>query len=312
MANFYARDRGYSDYHLELPIEKIAQKELKKGADKIEQMKANQALIKTQKADYISALNTKYKHERENLKENWKLTQENYDLIFEQEQRNAQREFENLQRSRGVPGPKQAQGLGSLMEMAPALMEMVGSYVEQEKAFRNKATTNLIIEKNISGATAAKWAENKELIASNSFEAKMYAQEQARMLGVDVSTEEMLAIIELYGERDMAAMTAFAHNSAPLYQGFLADPENQSIEIVFDDGVTKTWGEVRRGLNPAEFASAQRQMRGHFMEKHQISITDQVPGILGPIGENIRRVAVSYAHLRAHETPEHSVSRRGR
>ena len=292
MANFYARDRVYSDYHLELPIEKMAQKELKKGANKVDQLKANQALIKSQKADYISALNTKYKHERENLKENWKLTQDNYDLIFEQEQRNAQREFENLQVSRGNPGPKQIQnkGLGSLMEMAPALMEMVGNYVEQEKAFRNKATTNLIIEKNISGATAAKWAENKELIASNSFEAKIYAQEQARMLGVEVTTEEMLSIIELYGERDMAAMTAFAHNSAPLYQGFLADPDNQSMEIVFDGGVTKTWGDIRRGRDPEEFAAAQRQMRGHFLEKHQISITDQVPGILGPIGENIRRV----------------------
>ncbi len=290
MANFYARDRGYSDYHLALPIEKMAQKELKKGSDKIEALNANAKLAKEQAATKISALNNKYKIQRANLKENWKLAQDNYALIFEQEQENALAQFEALQASRGNPGPKQAQGLGSLMEMAPALAEMVGSYVEQEKIFRNKTTSNLILDKNISGATAAKWAENRELIASNTLEAKIFARHEAAKLGVDISTEEMLSIIDLYGERDMAAMTAFAHNSARLYPLFFEDPANQSMEIVLDGGVTKTWGEIRRGHNPAEFAAAQMQMRGHFLEKHQISITDQVPGILGSIGENIRKV----------------------
>lgn len=290
MANFYARDRGYSDYHLELPIEKMAQKELKKGQDKIDSIKSIAALVKNQSAGHIKALNNKYSATRQNLKENHALTQANYKLIFEQEQLNAKREFENLQRSRGNPGPKQVQGLGSLLEMAPALMEMVGSYVEQEKIHRNKTTTNLILDKDISGATAGKWAENRELIASNSLEAKIFAEHESAKLGVPVSTEEMLAIIDLYGERDMAAMTAFAHTSVDNYPLFLEDPKNQSMEIVLDGGVTTTWGEARRGQDPAVFASAQAQMRGHFLEKHQISITDQVPGILGDIGKGIRQV----------------------
>ena len=290
MANFYARDRGYSDYHLELPIEKMAQKELKKGQDKIDSIKSIAALVKNQSAGHIKALNNKYSATRQNLKENHALTQANYKLIFEQEQLNAKREFENLQRSRGNPGPKQVQGLGSLMEMAPALMEMVGSYVEQEKIHRNKTTTNLILDRDISGATAGKWAENRELIASNSLEAKIFAEHESAKLGVPVSTEEMLAIIDLYGERDMAAMTAFAHTSVDNYPLFLEDPKNQSMEIVLDGGVTTTWGEARRGQDPAVFASAQAQMRGHFLEKHQISITDQVPGILGDIGKGVRQV----------------------
>ena len=132
MAQFYARDRGYGDYHLELPIEKMAQKELKKGSDKIEQIKVTASLAKQQKAAYISALNKKYKIQKDNLDENFKLTQANYKLIHDREQLNAQREFENVQRSNGNPGPKQAQGFGSLMEMAPALAQMVGEYVEKK------------------------------------------------------------------------------------------------------------------------------------------------------------------------------------
>ena len=290
MAKFYARDRGYSDYHLELPIEKMAQKELKKGSNQIEALKANAALVKQQKSGYLSALNDKYKIQRANIKENWDLTQANYDLIFRREQANAQRQFEVLQASRGNPGPKQAQGLGSLMDLAPALADMVGNYIEQEKIFRNKTTTNLILEKGASGATISKWAENRELIASNSLEAKIFARHEAAKLGVDISTEEMLSIIDLYGERDMAAMTAIAHNSARNYALFLEDPANQSMEIVLDGGTTKTWGSIRTGQNPAEFASAQAQMRGHFLEKHQISVTDNVPGILDSIGQNVRQV----------------------
>jgi len=288
MAQFYARDRGYSDYHLELPIEKMAQKELKKGADKIEQIKATASLVKSQKASHISSLNTKYKIESENLKENYKLTQANYKLIHDREQLNAQREFENLQRSRGNPGPKQAQGFGSLMEMAPALAQMVGEYVEKEKIHRNKATSNQILEIGAPGSQVARWERDKAIIAGNTFEAQMYAKAESEKLGVEVTPEQMLAIVDLYGQRDITAMTALAHNSAERYSSFLLGGDD--TEIVLDGGVTKTWGEIRRSRNTAEFESGLRQMRGHFTDKHQISITDNVPGILDSIGQHVRQV----------------------
>ncbi len=288
MAQFYARDRGYSDFHLELPIEKMAQKELKKGTDKIEQIRATAALVKSQKAAQISALNKKYKIQSENLRENHKLTQANYKLIHEREQLNAQREFENLQRSNGNPGPKQAQGFGSLIEMAPALAQMVGEYVEKEKVHKNKTVSNEVLELGLTGAQAEVWYQNRSMIAANTFEAQMYAKAESEKLGVEVTPEQMLAIVDLYGERNLTAMTALAHNSAERYSSFLLGADD--TEIVLDGGVTKTWGEIRRSRNTAEFESGLRQMRGHFTDKHQISITDQVPGILDSIGKHIRQV----------------------
>ncbi len=288
MAQFYARERGYGDYHLELPIEKMAQKELKKGSDKIDQIKVTAALAKQQKADYISALNKKYKIQRENLDENFKLTQANYKLIHDREQLNAQREFENLQRSRGNPGPKQAQGFGSLMEMAPALAQMVGEYVEKEKIHRQKTIANQVLEIGAHGSQVARWEKDKSIIAGNTFEAQMYAKAESEKLGVEVTPEQMLSIVELYGQRDITAMTALAHNSADRYASFLLG--NDDVEIVLEGGITKTWGQIRNEHNAAEFESGIVQMRGHFMEKHQISPTDTVPGLLDSIGKHVRQV----------------------
>ena len=288
MAQFYARDRGYGDYHLELPIEKMAQKELKKGSDKIEQIKVTASLAKQQKAAYISALNKKYKIQKENLDENFRLTQANYKLIHDREQLNAQREFENLQRSRGNPGPKQAQGFGSLMEMAPALAQMVGEYVEKEKIHRQKTISNQVLEIGAPGSQVARWEKDKAIIAGNTFEAQMYAKAESAKLGVEVTPEQMLAIVELWGQRNITAMTALAHNSAPRYASFLLS--NDDTEIVLGDGITKTWGQIRNENNPAEFESGIVQMRGHFMEKHQISIMDTVPGVLDSIGKHVRQV----------------------
>ena len=288
MAQFYARERGYGDYHLELPIEKMAQKELKKGSDKIDQIKVTAALAKQQKADYISALNKKYKIQRENLDENFKLTQANYKLIHDREQLNAQREFENLQRSRGNPGPKQAQGFGSLMEMAPALAQMVGEYVEKEKIHRQKTIANQVLEIGAHGSQVARWEKDKAIIAGNTFEAQMYAKAESEKLGVEVTPEQMLSIVELYGQRDITAMTALAHNSADRYASFLLG--NDDVEIVLEGGITKTWGQIRNEHNPAEFESGIVQMRGQFMEKHQISPTDTVPGLLDSIGKHVRQV----------------------
>ena len=288
MAQFYARDRGYGDYHLELPIEKMAQKELKKGSDKIEQIKVTAALAKQQKAEYISALIKKYKIQKENLDENFKLTQANYKLIHDREQLNAQREFENVQRSNGNPGPKQAQGFGSLMEMAPALAQMVGEYVEKEKIHRQKTISNQVLEIGAHGSQVARWEKDKAIIAGNTFEAQMYAKAESAKLGVEVTPEQMLSIVELYGQRDITAMTALAHNSAPRYATFLLI--NDDTEIVLSDGITKTWGQIRNENNPAEFEAGIVQMRGHFMEKHQISIMDTVPGVLDSIGKHVRQV----------------------
>ncbi len=75
MANFYARDRGYRDYHLELPIEKMAQKELQKGKDEIAGLDSIEAIVKQQAVGHISALNRRYKIQTQNQKDNHKLAQ---------------------------------------------------------------------------------------------------------------------------------------------------------------------------------------------------------------------------------------------
>jgi len=289
MAEFYGREGSFQDFYLELPTQKIIDRDLSEAKLYVEALKENALIQKEYDKDYLAALSSKYKVQNKNLEANFKLQQANYERIYEAEQRNSQREFEAIQKSQGNPGPKEAAGWGDLLKLAPKLGEMVGEYIQKEREWKINTHTNLIVNMNMKASDRVRWEPMKEELLANSFKAQQFAKAESERFGVQLTPQKMLSIINMKGELGVIQQEAFNFNAIRTYGTYLSSKSD--TKIVLSDGTETTWGELQSPTSTGErFLEGLNFMRGQFLKENDININTVPIGPLGDLGAEMRKV----------------------
>jgi len=271
MSQFYGREGSFQDFYLELPTKQVVDRDLGEAKLQVEVMKENALAKKEYDQAYLKGLQTKYKLQKDNLDANFKLTQANYDNIFEAHQANAQREFENMQKMQGNPAPNSA--LESLIEFAPKLAQMFGEYQQKQKEWNIKTTTDFIVNTNLRNSDVKGWGDNKELILSNSLEAQLYIKAESERLGVQLTPQKMLSVLNVQGELAIIQQEALNHNAVRDYGMYLSTNANQ--KIVLNDGTETTWGELQVPTTSGDnYSEGLRFMRSQFLAENDINILE--------------------------------------
>jgi len=287
MSQFYGREGSFQDFYLELPTKQVVDRDLGEAKLQVEVMKENALAKKEYDQAYLKGLQTKYKLQKDNLDANFKLTQANYDNIFEAHQANAQREFENMQKMQGNPAPNSA--LESLIEFAPKLAQMFGEYQQKQKEWNIKTTTDFIVNTNLRNSDVKGWGDNKELILSNSLEAQLYIKAESERLGVQLTPQKMLSVLNVQGELAIIQQEALNHNAVRDYGMYLSTNANQ--KIVLNDGTETTWGELQVPTTSGDnYSEGLRFMRSQFLAENDINILEVTAGPLGDLGQKMIKV----------------------
>ena len=287
MSQFYGREGSFQDFYLELPTKQVVDRDLGEAKLQVEVMKENALAKKEYDQAYLKGLQTKYKLQKDNLDANFKLTQANYDNIFEAHQANAQREFENMQKMQGNPAPNSA--LESLIEFAPKLAQLFGEYQQKQKEWNIKTTTDFIVNTNLRNSDVKAWRDNKELILSNSLEAQLYIKAESERLGVQLTPQKMLSVLNVQGELAIIQQEALNHNAVRDYGMYLSTNANQ--KIVLNDGTETTWGELQVPTTSGDnYSEGLRFMRSQFLAENDINILEVTAGPLGDLGQKMIKV----------------------
>ena len=289
MAEFYGREGSFQDFYLELPTQKVVDRDLSEAKLQVEAMKEIALIQKGYDKDYLDALSRKYKVQNKNLQANFKLKQENYDDIFKASQANAQREFEAIQKAQGNPGPKEASGWGDLVKLAPKLGAMVGEYIQKEKEWKWNTITDFVTSTGVKASDISRWEESKELLLSNSLETQQFVKAESERFGVQLTPGKMLEVLNRTGELAVIQQEALNHNALRGYGTYLAG--NGDTQIVLSDGTETTWAEMQSPDNSGErYLEALRFMKGKFLQENDINILTVPIGPLGSLTEKMLEV----------------------
>jgi len=289
MAEFYGREGSFQDFYLELPTQKVVDRDLSEAKLQVEAMKEIALTQKGYDKDYLDALSRKYKVQNKNLQANFKLKQENYDDIFKASQDNAQREFEAIQKAQGNPGPKEASGWGDLVKLAPKLGAMVGEYIQKEKEWRWNTITDFVTTTGVKASDISRWAEEKELLLANSLETQQFVKAESERFGVQLTPQKMLEVTTRTGEDAIIQQEALQQNALKGYGVYLAG--NGDTQIVLSDGTETTWAEMQSPhISGENFLEALRFMKGKFLQENDINILTVPIGPLGSLTEKMLKV----------------------
>ena len=289
MAEFYGREGSFQDFYLELPTQKVIDRDLSEAKLQVEAMKENALIQKGYNKDYLAALSRKYKVQNNNLEANHKLQQDNYDRIYEAEAANAQREFEDVQRSQGNPGPNEASALGELAKFAPKLGQLVGEYIQKEREWKINTHTNLIVNMNMKASDRDRWEPMKQELMDNSLKAQQFAKAESERFGVQLTPQKMLSILNVKGELGIIQQEAFNFNAVRTYQTYLSGSGDS--KIVLSDGTETTWSALQSpNTSPERFLEGLNFMRGQFLQENDINITTVPIGPLGDLGAEMRKI----------------------